>query len=593
MDDVTQRGTNESNRILTLNFLSCYFITFYFYNLHEKNSKERAKRSLRTANAPRTRIFANWPFFGGLRNILRAVRPNAHGGRKSDYRSDTDENYVNYHGAQMWKLVFDDKRTKNTTSAAQAMKAFVEKFVQDDSVIILLRNLSDVNSLFFNNEDLYDNTMESLQWLVGPTDIRRYNIFSPSSTYQINRRYRSDPSVKRYYGYQLWKLHVTDMNDRALNEFWKAFGNEVWNVNQDGVDILIEYKNTAAAKEYMTKSDFTYNIMISDLESAIDETYMEVNNTDPRMPWLEIEGSTMNWNRYHDVMEVKHFMQYILESYPEHAEIVQIGVTNNKRPLEVLRFSNNDPENWAIFIDAGMQGRDWLSTAAVTLAISKLVHLWEKEPSYMHNIDWYFLPVANPDGYQYSRITDRLWTKNRHFDTQTGCFGVNLDRNFEYKWGGAGSSDNPCKNLYKGPKKFSEPETRALRNFMLNMKDFLGAYISFSGYGQDIAYPWGDADFVTDNQKQLHSTGRKAMLNFRRLNQAEYRVGSSYRLKLARAGNSADWVQHRINPHFVYNVFLKDQGRYGYLMPPNYIVESGEEVYEFMRTIALALYKLE
>lgn len=220
----------------------------------------------------------------------------------------------------------------------------------------------------------------------------------------------------------------------------------------------------------------------------------------------------MTWNRYHDAMDIKQFMQYILETYPEQAEIVQIGLTNNKRPLEVLRFSNNDPNNWAIFIDAGLQGRDWLSTAAVTLAISKLAYLWEKDPAYMRHIDWYFLPIANPDGYQYSRITDRLWTKNRHFDTKTGCFGVNLDRNFEYKWGGSGSSDSPCKNLYRGPKKFSEPESRAIRNFMLNMKDFLGAYISFGGYGQDIAYPWGDADFVTDNQKQLHSAARRAML---------------------------------------------------------------------------------
>ncbi|XP_073828490.1 carboxypeptidase B [Musca autumnalis] len=461
-----------------------------------------------------------------------------------------------------------------------------------DDGILLVRQPTDANSVFFNGADLYDNTIESLQWLVGPTDIRRYNIFSPSSTYQINLRYRNDPSVVRYYGYQLWKIHETNMKHPELNKFWQLFGNEVWNINQDGVDILIDYKNTAKAKEYMASSAFTYNIMIDDLESAIDETYVEVNNTSKDMPWLELEGSTMSWNRYHDMMEIKQFMQYILESYPEQAEIVQIGVTNNKRPLEVLRFSNNNPENWAIFIDAGLQGRDWLSPAAVTLAISKLAHTWKFGPSYMRHIDWYFLPVANPDGYQHSRITDRLWTKNRHFDSKSGCFGVNLDRNFEYKWGGAGSSDNPCKNLYRGPKKFSEPETRAIRNFMFNMKDFLGAYVSFGGYGQDITYPWGDADFVTDNQKQLHQVGRKAMMNFRKLNEAEYRVGSSYRLKLARAGNSADWVQHRINPHFVYNVFLKDQGRYGFLMPPSYIVESGEEAYEFMRTVALALYRL-
>lgn len=67
-------------------------------------------------------------------------------------------------------------------------------------------------------------------------------------------------------------------------------GNEIWNINEDGIDILIDFKNTATAKEFMANSDFTYNIMIDDLEVAIDETYTEVNNTYPNMPWLEREG---------------------------------------------------------------------------------------------------------------------------------------------------------------------------------------------------------------------------------------------------------------------------------------------------------------
>lgn len=256
-----------------------------------------------------------------------------------------------------------------------------------------------------------------------------------------------------------------------------------------------------------------------------------------------------------------------------------------------LRVSNGNPENWAVFVDAGVQARDWLSPAALTYAISKLTWLWDEDKAdrAMRHIDWYFLPLANPDGYQYSRLTDRLWTKNRNYDSDSGCYGVNLDRNFDYSWGQAGSSPNPCKNLYHGLKAFSELESRAIRNFLLSMRDYLGAYVSLSGYGQAVTYPWGDADYVTSNQRQLRQTARQAIINFRRLNHAEYSMGSSYRQKLARSGNAADWVQERISPQFVYNVFLKDQGRYGYLMPPHYIPESGEEAYEFLRTIAQQL----
>ena len=44
----------------------------------------------------------------------------------------------------------------------------------------------------------------------------------------------------------------------------------------------------------MTRSQFTYNIMIDDLEVAIDETYAEVNNSNAKMPWLELEGRKKN-----------------------------------------------------------------------------------------------------------------------------------------------------------------------------------------------------------------------------------------------------------------------------------------------------------
>lgn len=256
-----------------------------------------------------------------------------------------------------------------------------------------------------------------------------------------------------------------------------------------------------------------------------------------------------------------------------------------------------------MFVDAGLQARDWLSPAALTYAISKLTHLWgrpkgkdkgegqrqSRAEKAMRRIDWYFLPLANPDGYQYSRQTDRLWTKNRGYDSVSGCYGVNLDRNFDYGWDGTGSTSNPCKNLYRGAHSFSEPESRAVRSFLSGMREYLGAYVSLGGYGQAITYPWGDADYVTENQQDLKQTARRAVLALRRLNQAEYSSGTSYRQKLARPGNSADWVQDRIGPQLVFNMFLKDQGRYGYLLPPHYIVESGEEVFEFLRIIAQQL----
>lgn len=45
------------------------------------------------------------------------------------------------------------------------------------------------------------------------------------------------------------------------------------------------------------------------------------------------------------------------------------------------------------------------------------------------------------------------------------CTGVDLNRNFGYRWGGLGTSKDPCREIYAGSGPFSEPETNAIRYF--------------------------------------------------------------------------------------------------------------------------------
>jgi len=79
--------------------------------------------------------------------------------------------------------------------------------------------------------------------------------------------------------------------------------------------------------------------------------------------------------------------------------------------------------------------------------------------------DYYIMPVVNADGYEYTFTVDRLWRKNRRKAGYAGCSGVDLNRNFGYKWGGKGTSKDICKDTYAGSKPFSEPESDAIRNF--------------------------------------------------------------------------------------------------------------------------------
>lgn len=59
-----------------------------------------------------------------------------------------------------------------------------------------------------------------------------------------------------------------------------------------------------------------------------------------------------------------------------------------------------------------------------------------------------------------------------------------------------GASNDPCSEIFAGPKPFSEPETLALSEFIKTLN--LQFYIAFHSYSQQILYP-----FVSKHDKHV------------------------------------------------------------------------------------------
>jgi len=59
-----------------------------------------------------------------------------------------------------------------------------------------------------------------------------------------------------------------------------------------------------------------------------------------------------------------------------------------------------------------------------------------------------------------------------------GCEGVDLNRNWDWHWAGVGSSQDPCSDTFAGSHAFSEPETRAVSDFILDHKDRIQVIIA-------------------------------------------------------------------------------------------------------------------
>src|SRR5439155_9721728 len=130
-----------------------------------------------------------------------------------------------------------------------------------------------------------------------------------------------------------------------------------------------------------------------------------------------------------------------------------VGASLDGRTIWALRIGT--PGATPMLIDGTQHAREWISAMVTTCVADRLVRDYDRDPAIRAFVDHtrlWIVPVANPDGYQYSWSTDRYWRKNRR-----DRFGVDLNRNFSVGFGGSGSSSSRLSPVYRGPYAFSEP----------------------------------------------------------------------------------------------------------------------------------------
>ena len=111
----------------------------------------------------------------------------------------------------------------------------------------------------------------------------------------------------------------------------------------------------------------------------------------------------------------------------------------------------------------------------------------------------WIVPMVNPDGAEWD-ISDSAafqnWRRNRQLIEGSTSPGVDLNRNWGFKWGCCGgSSGQPGTTTYRGPAPWSTPEIAALRDFVLSRvrdgRQQIRASISWHTFNEEIMWPYG------------------------------------------------------------------------------------------------------
>ena len=225
-------------------------------------------------------------------------------------------------------------------------------------------------------------------------------------------------------------------------------------------------------------------------------------------------------------------------------EKFSIGESWEGRQIWAIKVSDNpeidEEDEPEIYFDALHHAREPITVNVLVETIRHLCENYGSDPEVAYLVDnrqTYFTPVINPDGYVYNEQTypggGGMWRKNRRPPTG-GCWGTDPNRNYSYEWGGVGSSNDPCSDLYHGPEPFSEPETAANRDFV-NAHEFV-TFNSYHSVVGIILIPWGYTSQHTEDDALLRQIGA---------GMAEgngYAVGQGSELLYSCSGVTFDWA---------------------------------------------------
>ncbi|KAK6462194.1 hypothetical protein DFJ63DRAFT_287943 [Scheffersomyces coipomensis] len=475
---------------------------------------------------------------------------------------------------------------------------------------------------------LSTSLVSSLQFPFDTKNLFKFNNIQEGDIYRHYTTVPEDELPINLYQYQDFVIRVDYSDNKELKKFLletKTAKDQnqtnvtfnKWAKNNHGnyIDLQISEENLIKLIEKFPT--INYNIIIEDLAQKIYETYpknhhesLKLASTDSKYKFKATEEiiaeskvnvlSELFFKEYRPLETIEAWLDILKQTYPDLISFEDIGHTYEHRTYRVVHFSvpNSDIEHHerkTIVVTGGVHAREWVSVSSVLYTIYSLILHYNENPSskILSNLDFLFIPVSNPDGYEYSWKTDRLWRKNRQETIFPNCFGIDIDHSFDFHW--TKSSDWACGEEYSGELPFEAFESQIWEEYLnqTNNDHKIWGYIDLHSYSQEVLYP-----YAYSCSEQPRDEENLIELAYGIAKSIRLQSGKTYNVLPAcidkdvdllpdlGSGSGLDFMYHN-RAYWAYQLKLRDSGSHGFLLPGKYIEPVGKEIFAGIKYFCL------
>ena len=267
-------------------------------------------------------------------------------------------------------------------------------------------------------------------------------------------------STSLVYAEQLSQVTVFSLDKSDFLEIHRL-GMDVLGYKGDSIDMIAN----EADLEWFDSRGIIYRVDILDLKAH----YRSKNK------------SSLTMGGFKTFSEIESFLDSLAAAYPSLITTkFSIGTAIEGRDIWAIKISDNpnvDEGEPAVLYVGLTHAREPAAAEALLNFMNHLLSNYAVDTAISNIVDnreLFFIPVFNADGYVWNEITDPigggLWRKNRRPNGDSSSFGVDMNRNWGFKWGYDDVGSSPVMNgeTYRGTAPFSEPENQAMRDFIIS-----------------------------------------------------------------------------------------------------------------------------